>query len=286
MATAEQIIAANELAWQHWRTAARSSPVAAWLQGRGLNPDAVARAGWTPGWAADDWQVLTWLLARHGVPTQVGVEAGLLRRSDTGRVYDGFRGRIVLPIRGLNDGRIHAFTARRLADTDDNAPKYVNSPTNPAYQKSHSLFGGWEARQALEARRDSIQPLVICEGPFDVIRIAMAGTWAPIAPCGTALTEAQATWIAATGRTFSVPIILAFDRDHAGETAMWRAWDLLRDNGARNLCLSDLPDGRDPGELNDTELADALRLPTRQPTPSAGDKQGPCEGRLPASPLR
>lgn len=264
MATADQIVAANELAWQHWRTASRTSPIAAWLHGRGLDPAAVSRAGWAPGWATNDWRDLTHLLARHGVPTQVGVDAGLLRRSETGRVYDGFRGRIVLPIRGLDDGRIHAFTARRHDDTDD-APKYVNSPTNTAYKKSQSLFGGWEARHALEAQGEAIQSIVVCEGPFDVVRIAEAGSWAPVAPCGTALTEAQATWIAATGRAFRVPIVLAFDGDQAGENALWRAWDLLYDAGARGLCPADIPQGQDPAELTDTELASALALPTRPP---------------------
>lgn len=270
MATAQQIVAANGLAWQHWRTAARTSPVNSWLHNRGLDPAAVARVGWTPGWAAEDWRDLTGLLARHGVPTQVGLEAGLLRRAESGRVYDAFRGRIVMPIRGHDDGSIHAFTARRHDDTDEEIPKYVNSPTNAAYKKSQSLFGGWEAGQTLESQRDAIQSIVICEGPFDVVRIAEAGSWAPVAPCGTAMTEAQARWIAATGREFSVPIVLAFDGDQAGENALWRSWDLLYDAGARGLYPADIPEGRDPAELNDSELACALTVPTRQPPLPAG----------------
>ncbi|MGB7962627.1 MAG: toprim domain-containing protein [Propionicimonas sp.] len=264
MATTEQIVAANELAWLRWRNAAVTSPVGMWLVGRGLTPAAVATAGWAPGWAAPNWRDITDLLRRHRIPTQVGVDAGLLRRAESGRTYDGFRGRVVLPIRGLHDGCIRGFTARRVDDTDEHAPKYVNSPTNAAYTKSRALFGGWEASQSLRADRDSIQAVVVCEGPFDVVRVALAGPWAAIAPCGTAMTSAQADWIVALGRTHEVPILLAYDGDTAGEAATWRAWDLLRDAGARGLCLADIPEGRDPGELTDTELAAALQLPQRR----------------------
>lgn len=261
MATAEQIIAANELAWLRWRTAATASPVTAWLAGRGLDPCQVTAAGWAPGWATDQWRDLTHLLARHGIPAEVAVQAGLVRRAESGRLYDGFRGRVVLPIRRSSDGQILGFTARRIDDRDENVPKYVNSPTNPAFTKGRTLFGGWEARETLTERLDEIQSIVVCEGPFDVIRIAIAGRWAPVAACGTALTQAQAEWIVRAGEFFQKPIMLAYDGDTAGENATWRAWDLLRDAGARNLCLADLRADRDPADLEDAELEAALQLP-------------------------
>ena len=264
MATAEQIIAANELAWLRWRTAALASPVPAWLAGRSLAPRQVAAAGWAPGWAPADWQDMTHRLRRHGVPVDVALRAGLIRRAESGRLYDAFRGRVVLPIRRPSDGRILGFTARRIDDRDERVPKYVNSPTNAAFKKGRVLFGGWEARERLSDRIDEIQSIVVCEGPFDAVRIAVARQWAPVAACGTALTQAQAEWIARAGTFFQRPIMLAYDGDTAGEAATWRAWDLLRDSGARALCLGDLPEGRDPGELKEDELLAALRLPERR----------------------
>ena len=127
--------------------------------------------------------------------------------------------------------------------------------------KGRTLFGGWEARETLTERLDEIQSIVVCEGPFDVIRIAMAGRWAPVAACGTALTRPQAEWIVQAGTFFQKPIMLAYDGDTAGDNATWRAWDLLRDAGARNLCLADLGADRDPADLADAELHAALQLP-------------------------
>lgn len=253
-----QLIAANELAWLRWRTATSGAPLDAWLTRRGLDPSEIRAAGWTFGWAGDDWRDIADLLRRHRIPLRTSLEAGLVRRAESGRVYDGFRERIVIPVRDLISGQILGFTARRLDDTDVDAPKYLNSPNNPAYQKGRCLLGGWEARQQLRTLAGPIDALVVCEGPFDVIRINAARSWAAVAPCGTALTQTQAQWITALARAHELPVQLAFDGDPAGQDATWRAWDLLRDAGAPGLRLADIPDGRDPGDLTDSELVTAL----------------------------
>ena len=265
VSSARQLIAANELTWLRWRTATSGAPLDAWLTRRGLDPSDIREAGWTFGWAGDNWHDLADLLRRHRIPLRVGLEAGVVRRAESGRVYDGFRDRIVIPVRDLISGQILGFTARRLEDTDDNVPKYINSPNNVAYQKGRCLLGGWEARQHLRTHSGRIDALVICEGPFDVIRVSAAQRWVAVAPCGTALTQTQAEWITALARAHGLPVQLAFDGDPAGRDATWRAWDLLRDAGARGLCPAEVPEGRDPAELTDTELASALTLPTRPP---------------------
>ena len=68
---------------------------------------------------------------------------------------------------GSSTGRILGFTARRFDDSDERAPKYINSPTNRAFRKGQELFGAWEARRLLRERRDQIESLVVCEGPID-----------------------------------------------------------------------------------------------------------------------
>ena len=256
-----QIVAANELAWLRWRTAATNSPVDQWIAGRRLDPHSVRAAGWTLGWADSGWRDITDLLNRHRIPTAVAADAGLVRRAESGRIYDGFRGRVVLPIRGLLNGRLLGFTARRIDDTDDRAPKYINSPTNPAFRKGHELFGAWEARRLMKDHRGQIESLVVCEGPIDVIRIDCTQHWAAVAPCGTALTRAQAEWIVALARGNNVPVLLAFDGDAAGEAATWKAWDLLAALHAPGLRLASVPETRDPGDLCDEELAEALAWP-------------------------
>lgn len=264
---ADQIVAANELAWVRWRTSAASSPVDRWIRSRGLDPQGVQSAGWAFGWAAPGWRDVAELLDRHGVPLGVGVDAGLVRRAESGRIYDGFRGRVVLPVRGLLDGRIRGFTARRIDDSDERAPKYINSPTNSAFRKSHELFGAWEARRLLRERRGQIESLVVCEGPIDVVRVDCGGHWAAVAPCGTALTRAQAEWTVALARAHDLPVVLAFDGDKAGEAAASRAWDLLADLQAPGLRLADLPVGLDPAALSERQLLSALGpSPASSPT--------------------
>ncbi len=98
----------------------------------------------------------------------------------------------------------------------------------------------------------------MCEGPIDAIRIDCAGRWAAVAPCGTALTKAQGEWIVALARANNVSVVVAFDGDAAGQTAAWKAWDLLTDLGAPGLRLADVPHGRDPADLRDGELGEAL----------------------------
>lgn len=263
MSSEAQILAANDLAWLRWRTTAVSSPLDQWVTSRGLDPEAIRAAGWALGWTDAGWRDITDLLDRHRIPTQVGADAGLIRRAESGRLYDGFRGRVVLPIRGLLDGRIRGFTARRVKDGDQRAPKYVNSPTNRAFCKGEELFGAWEARQTLRVHRDRIDALVVCEGPFDVLSVACTDHWVAVAPCGTAMTRTQGEWIVALGRAHQLPVVLAYDGDAAGQAAGWKAWELLVDLGAPGLRLADLPDGVDPAGLGKEELAAALRTPAR-----------------------
>lgn len=263
MASTGQIVAANELAWSAWTAGPSAGPARRYLLERGLLPGPVARAGFQLGWAGPGWQEMTELLARHRVPTSVATAAGLVRRSPSDRLYDGFRDRIVVPVRDVTSGRIQGFVARRASDGDPRVPKYLNSPGNPAYRKGECLLGAWEARTVLRTRRDQVDGLVVCEGPFDVLSVASTGRWAAVAPCGTAMTLGHAGWITALARAFDVPVILAYDGDTPGQAAQWRAWDLLVDAGVPSLRLADIPDHADPGGLPAEDLVAALTPPSR-----------------------
>lgn len=256
---AKQLIAANELAWRAWTAPAATAEVSRWLLARGLDPVGIRAAGFQVGAAPASWDSLTDLLARHRVPNSVALAAGLVRASSTGRHYDGFRDRMVLPVREVTDGALAGFTARRLGE-DPRAPKYLNSPASPAFRKGRLLFGAWEARSVMAASRESVEGLVVCEGPFDVLAVASTGRWAAVAPCGTALTLDQAGWIVALARAFDVGVQLAFDADPPGQAASDRAWDLLVDAGVPALRLADLPEGSDPADLSPSQLDTALTL--------------------------
>lgn len=68
----------------------------------------------------------------------MGVEAALLGKSDRGRAYDRFRGRLMFPIRSLS-GNVIAFGGRIIAEEDE--AKYINSSDSLLYKKGDHLYG-------------------------------------------------------------------------------------------------------------------------------------------------
>jgi len=64
----------------------------------------------------------------------------------SGRVYDRFRERLLIPIRDER-GRVIGFGARALNPEDN--PKYLNSPQTVLFDKSKTLFGLDTAKRAI-----------------------------------------------------------------------------------------------------------------------------------------
>ncbi len=81
--------------------------------------------------------------------------------------YELFRNRLLFPIHDLQ-GRMVAFGGRVL---DDSLPKYINSPETDVYHKGQTLYGLYQARDAM---RHSGEALVV-EGYFDVLALHRAG---------------------------------------------------------------------------------------------------------------
>ena len=147
------------------------------------------------------------------------VSAGLAIKSEkNGRYYDRFRGRLMIPIQDERS-RILAFGARALSDDDQ--PKYLNSPDTDTYHKSSILYGINYAKESIR-KNDSV---ILVEGYFDVISLQQAGIDNVVANNGTALTVQQ---IKLLGKfTESKNIYLCFDSDAAGEQALDRAAELI-----------------------------------------------------------
>ena len=129
--------------------------------------------------------------------------------------YDRFRDRLMLPIHDTR-GRVIAFGGRILdGDANPNAPKYLNSPDTPLFDKGRTLYN---LHRAAPAARQSGRMIVV-EGYMDAIALANAGIDEAVAPLGTALTENQ---IELLWRQVERPI-LCFDGDNAGQRAAMRA---------------------------------------------------------------
>ncbi|NOU02379.1 MAG: DNA primase [Novosphingobium sp.] len=170
------------------------------------------------------------------------IEAGLRIAVDDKEPYDRFRSRLTMPIHDAR-GRVIGFAARILDAEKKDAPKYINSPDTPLFDKGRTLFN---LHRAAPASRSSGR-VVVVEGQMDVIALAAAGIGEAVAPMGTALTERQLDML---WRMTEVPI-LCFDGDAAGQRAAMRAaaraLPLLRP--AHSLKIVRLPTGMDPDDL-------------------------------------
>lgn len=210
---------------------------------RGLS-DETSRA-FQLGYAPESWDWLLNSLRRLGYGDDDIVEVGLAVRNESGRVYDRFRNRLMIPIRDER-GRVVGFGGRAL-DAEEGA-KYINSPQSALFDKSGLLFGLDTGRRAI---RES-GTVVIVEGYMDVIQAHQAGYHNVVAQMGTAMTENQIRLVAPRHAS---RIVLALDADEAGQSAARRSLDVarqvLRDYAGRlsvDLRILQVPAGKDPDD--------------------------------------
>jgi len=198
-------------------------------------------------------------MAQLGLDDAALLESGLLARREDGSVVPRFRGRLLLPIHDLR-GRVVGFGGRLLGPGE---PKYLNSPETPIFKKGQTLYN-------LHAARNSIRKegaVIVVEGYFDVLRLALAGCEHVVAPLGTALTSDQAELL----RRITTQAILLLDSDMAGLKATFRAGDELLRHELR-VRVATLPPGEDPDTLVqrgglaalESVLADAIDLLERK----------------------
>ncbi|GGD66546.1 DNA primase [Croceicoccus mobilis] len=217
--------------------APEGSAARAYLKQRGINDAQIREFGF--GFAPDARGAIAGVL--DGFPKEMLIEAGLLISVDGKEPYDRFRGRLMLPIQDRR-ARVIGFGGR-IMEKRDNAPKYLNSPDTPVFDKGRTLYN---IHRASASSRQSDR-VVVVEGYMDVVALAGAGIPEAVAPMGTALTERQ---IELLWRMVPVPV-LCFDGDSAGQRAAMRAVEralpLLRPG--HSLSIVTLPEGLDPDDL-------------------------------------
>ena len=199
------------------------------------------------GFAPESRGVLERHLAEKQFSSDDVRQSGLVRPDKQGRGhYELFRNRLLFPIHDLQ-GKIVAFGGRVL---DDSLPKYINSPETPVYHKGQTLYGLYQARDAM---RHSGEALVV-EGYFDVLALHRAGFAGAVATCGTALTSDHARLL----KRYADKILLIFDEDAAGRQATFRAMDALLPVGLAVSVVA-MPAGEDPDSLLKAEGEDGFR---------------------------
>ena len=210
-----------------------------YLGRRGFSDATIREFGF--GFAPEDRQALKRALSKFEEPMLI--EAGMRIAVEDKEPYDRFRGRLMLPIHDTR-GRVIAFGGRILdSEANSKAPKYLNSPDTPLFDKGRTLYN---LHRAAPAARQSGRMIVV-EGYMDAIALANAGIREAVAPLGTALTENQ---IELLWRQVERPI-LCFDGDNAGQRAAMRAISralpMLRPG--HSLAIVRLPAGLDPDDL-------------------------------------
>jgi DNA primase len=223
-----------------------STPAAAagreFLSSRGFERADAAKFG--VGYAPDEWDALVKHLRGRGFTEQDLMAGGLARQGRRGAI-DMFRGRLVWPIADLA-GDVLAFGARKLK-TDDDGPKYLNTPETPLFKKSSVLYGADLARRAISQRRQA----VIVEGYTDVMACHLAGIDTAVATSGTSFGAGHIgilRRLLMDASQFRGEVIFTFDGDAAGQKAALRAFS-LEEKFVTQTFVAVQPDGLDPCDL-------------------------------------
>ena len=205
-----------------------------YFHSRGLSDEVIKRFGL--GFCLDEWSAFTDHARRSGYSDAVLEKTGLtIFKEDTGKCYDRFRGRVMFPIYSIS-GRVLGFSGRVLS-SEKQAAKYVNSPDSDIYNKSHTLYGLYQARSAIS----KAGKCYLVEGNVDVISMHQSGVENTVASCGTSLTTEQIRLI----KRYTPNVTVLYDGDSAGIKAALRAVNLLFSEGM-HVRLVLFPDGEDP----------------------------------------
>jgi len=167
-------------------------------------------------------------------------QAGLLKARDPSKGpghYDTFRNRLMFPIRDEN-GRVIGFGGRVMPGSEDPA-KYLNSPETPLFSKSRVAFGLDLAKQKIVETRT----VAVVEGYTDVVMAHQFGVSNVVSILGTAMTEQHVQLL----RRFADRIVLLFDPDEAGDTAVDRVIELFLTHPVE-MAIAQLPEELDPDE--------------------------------------
>jgi DNA primase len=211
-----------------------------YLKGRGVNLETVKK--FQLGFAPDEWDALLKYLRSKGVREEMMLSAGLIiAREGKSGFYDRFRNRIVFPIVDVQNRPVafgaRALPVRQAGMADSDGAKYINSPETAVYTKGQHMFG-LQLTKAAVGKSDRI---IVTEGYMDMIMPYVHGVEHIAASLGTALTADQVRLI----RRYTHNVVMLFDADAAGQSAIVRSLDLLIDEGM-NVRVATLAQGEDP----------------------------------------
>jgi len=202
-----------------------------YLKSRGVD-DATARR-FMLGYAPQGGSGLLQIIRQEKIPASDALRLGLIGQRSGDKFYEKFFARVMFPIISPA-GKIVAFGGRVL---DQSLPKYLNSSETPLFHKGSTLYGLYQAKDALR-RADRV---VVVEGYLDVIALAQHDIGYAVATLGTALTVDHARVLS----RYTKNIIALFDGDEAGQKAAARSFEIFVEAGLFGRAAF-LPGGEDP----------------------------------------
>ena len=204
------------------------------------------------GYCPDGWDKFTQEALKNGYQLEHLIMTGLTKKSESGKVFDFYRGRVIFPIYD-KVGKPVGFGGRILKK-EEKIAKYFNSPESPIYHKSNVLYGFYQAQRAIK----SSDNVFLVEGYTDVLSMVQAGIENVVATSGTAFPDGQIRLL--KSKTNNVTVLR--DGDKAGINAALKDINILLGNGF-NVSVVMLPDGEDPDSFaqshRDSEITDYLK---------------------------
>jgi len=184
------------------------------------------------------WQDVIEYLKGKGYDIQDMIDAGVVEKSNEGRLYDCYAKRLIFPL--INTyGNVIGFSARILEKAD--FAKYKNTSQTLVFDKGKCLYGINFLKKLKQSQ--PVDNIIIVEGQMDLIALHKAGIKNAVATMGTALTSMHAKEL----KKFCDKVVLCFDGDGAGIKATLRSIEILVSGGMNVYCMT-IPDGQDPDE--------------------------------------
>jgi len=211
-----------------------------YLMSRAMKTETIKE--WRIGFAPDTWSALGDFLIKYGFSKGEIEQTGLIIRKPSGEFYDRFRLRIMFPIFD-SSSRVVGFTGRVLSKEQEEKgmAKYMNTPNTLIYDKSTALYGIQRAKINI-MKEDAC---IVVEGQMDTIMSHQAGVGNVVASSGTALTQRHLEYL----KKITKNIILAFDMDLGGNTAMDRGIKMALAFGFNVYTLTMPAGDKDPADV-------------------------------------
>lgn len=202
-----------------------------YLRSRGLD-EATARK-FMLGYAPQNGSGLLGVLKRENASIGDALRLGLVGQRGPQQFHEKFFARVMFPIISPA-GKVIGFGGRVL---NDGLPKYLNSSETPLFHKGATLYGLYQAKEAIR----SADRALIVEGYLDVIALVQHGIAYAVATLGTALTPDHLRVLS----RYTKNIIALFDGDNAGRKAAARSLEIFLEAGLFGRAAF-LPRGDDP----------------------------------------